>query len=147
MKLRHIGVVVRDMEKSLELYRDLLGLKIIKDYIEKGIYIDTILSLVGTNLRIVKLVDSNNSILELLEYKFRGQDTNEIINGRQETNDIGYCHLAYTVQNVDNEYKRLKEKGIIFNSEPQISPDNKAKVCFCKGPDGTMVELVEEIKR
>ena len=34
--IRHTGIVVKDMEKSLEFYRDLMGLKPVIDFTEKG---------------------------------------------------------------------------------------------------------------
>ena len=45
-----------------------------------------------------------------------------------------------------NLYQELMEKGVLFNSEPQHSPDGYAKVTFCKDPDGSLVELVEVLK-
>lgn len=146
MQLRHTGFVVRDMEKSLLFYKDLLGLKIIKDYYEKGIYIDQLLGLVGINLRIVKLVDDNNSgTVELLEYEYGRQETNTIINGRR-IYDIGYSHIAFTVKNIDELYERLLSKGVKFNCPPEISPDGMVKVTMCWDPDYVNVELVEKLK-
>ena len=33
--------------------------------------------------------------------------------------------------------------GTEYISVPILSPDKKARVCFCKDPDGTLIELVE----
>ena len=43
-------------------------------------------------------------------------------------------------------YNRLVEAGVYFNSPPQLSPDGFAKVTFCKDPDGSLIELVEELR-
>ena len=59
---------------------------------------------------------------------------------------IGCSHIALTVPNLDNLYQELSEKGVLFNSAPQHSPDGYAKVTFCKDPDGSLVELVEVLK-
>ena len=40
INIRHTGIVVSDMEKSLKFYRDLLGFKIRKDMVESGDYIN-----------------------------------------------------------------------------------------------------------
>ena len=40
--IRHTGIVVSSMKRSLEFYRDLLGLKMVKDFKEEGEYIDKI---------------------------------------------------------------------------------------------------------
>ena len=39
----------------------------------------------------------------------------------------------------------LTEEGIEFNYPPQTSPDGKVKVAFCRDPDGTLIEMVEEL--
>ena len=51
-----------------------------------------------------------------------------------------------TVDNLDETYNRLVEAGVYFNSPPQLSPDGFAKVTFCKDPDGSLIELVEELR-
>ena len=47
---------------------------------------------------------------------------------------------------MDKIYLDLLELGLKFNKNPQRSPDGKAKVCFCRDYDGTLIELVEELE-
>lgn len=140
--IRHFGVVVTDIEKSLHFYRDLLGLKIQRYMLEEGEFIDAILGLRGAKVTTVKMAAENgDTLVELLEYashKGKKRENYEIF-------DLGASHVAFTVENVDEEYQRLKAQGIAFTCEPQISPDGKAKVTFCFDPDGVPVELVEEL--
>lgn len=140
--IRHFGIVVQDLEKSLRFYRNLLGLEIKRDMQEEGEFIDTILGLKNVRVRTVKMVSQNGeSLVELLEYashKGKKRENDEIF-------DLGASHVAFTVEDVDQEYKRLRAQGISFTCEPQISPDGKAKVTFCYDPDGVPVELVQEL--
>jgi len=140
--VRHFGIVVTDMEKSLKFYRDLLGLKVKVDAQEEGLFIDAIIGLKNTKVRTVKMfADNGDTLVELLCYvshKRECRENNEIFN-------IGASHPAFTVENLEEEYNRLKDKGIKFISLPKISPNGKAKVAFCYDPDGVPVELVEEI--
>lgn len=140
--IRHFGIVVEDIEKSLHFYRDLLGLEIKRDIQEEGEFIDTILGLKGVKVRTVKMIsDNGDTLVELLEYashKGKKRENYQIF-------DLGASHVAFTVGSVQKEYKILKEEGIIFTCEPQVSPDGKAKVAFCYDPDGVPVELVEEL--
>ncbi|GAG92777.1 unnamed protein product, partial [marine sediment metagenome] len=50
----------------------------------------------------------------------------------KEICQTGISHIAFTVENIDYEYKRLKKEDVKFHCPPQISPDNKAKVAFCR---------------
>jgi len=141
--IRHFGIVVTDMEKSLKFYRDFLGLKIKVDAIEEGPFIDAILGFKNIKVRTVKmLADEENTLVELLCYESYKKEKKE---KNREIFNIGASHIAFTVDDLDYEYKRLKEKGIKFNCPPQISPDGKAKVTFCYDPDNTPIELVEEL--
>lgn len=138
-EIRHAGIVVSDMERSLKFYRDLLGLKIVKDFTEKGKYIDSILGLSGVQLRMVKLTTDDGSMIELLH--FLSHPAQPPL--KTKIFDLGCSHIAFTIENINEEYERLIEKGVIFNYPPYISPDGYAKVTFCHDPDGTSIELVE----
>ena len=137
-EVRHIGIVVTNMENSLKFYRDQLGLKIIKDMDEQGNYLDNMLSLNDVRVRTVKLsANGNTTLVELLE--FESHNDNKIRNFYT----IGASHVAFTVDDIEKLYVNLSEKNIKFNAIPQKSPDGLVKVTFCKDPDGTPIELVE----
>jgi Lactoylglutathione lyase and related lyases len=137
--IRHIGIVVRDIDKALHFYRDLLGLNIVKDMNEQAPYIDRILNLHDVSVRTVKMAADDGNLVELLHFKSHSA----VIEKHKEIYSVGCSHVAFTVENLDEEYKRLRNEDIIFNSLPQYSPDGYAKVAFCKDPDGTLIELVE----
>ncbi len=140
-KIRHFGIVVKDMQKSLYFYRDLLGLEILREMDESGNYIDNMLDLENVRVKTVKLSASNGiTLIELLEFKSHKE--RKIV---RKFYDIGASHVAFTVENIDECYRILSEKGIEFNTSPQNSPDGYVKVTFCKDPDGTPVELVQVV--
>ena len=136
---RHVGISVTNLERSLIFYRDILGFKIQRTMNEKGDFINKILSNSDVNVKTVKLsVNDGTTLIELLEFK-NPKPTIDDIN----IENIGASHVAFTVYEIDKFYKKLLEKGIKFNSEPQTSPDGYAKVAFCEDPDGMPIELVE----
>ena len=137
--IRHIGIVVSDLEKSLHFYRNLLGLKVQMDMLEQGKFIDSISNLKNVKVRTIKMSADDGNLVELLWYKSHPRKPG----GEKEICKIGVSHVAFTVEDIDYEYKRLKEKGVKFHCPPQISPDNKAKVAFCHDPEGNHRELVE----
>ena len=137
---RHFGIVVRNLTNSITFYEE-LGLKIIKQMEESGKHIDTMLSLNDVNVTTVKMSSPNNdTLIELLHYK-----TPLPKNIERKINDFGPSHLAFTVKNLSENYKKLSEKGIEFFSEPQLSPDKTVLVVFCNDPDGIPIELVEQL--
>lgn len=138
--IRHTGIVVSNLDKALYFYRDILGLEIRREMIESGKYIDNLSGLKEVRVKTVKMSADNGNLIELLYY---GSHPRKSIN--RDVCDIGYSHIAFTVESLDYEYKRLREKGVKFNCAPQISPDGKAKVVFCRDPEGNFIELVEEL--
>ncbi len=136
--IRHTGIVVIDLEASLYFYRDLLGFQIVKQMEEMGHYIDNILSLRNVNVTTIKITSPSGQMIELLKYHSHNAEQK-----KREICEIGISHIAFTVDDLDTEYRRLENEGIQFNSSPQLSPDGYAKVAFCRAPEGTLIELVE----
>ena len=68
INLRHVGITVTSMDKSLTLYRDLFSLKVIWDEIEQGEFVDSLSGIKNIKVRTVKLQDKIGGIIELLEY-------------------------------------------------------------------------------
>jgi len=139
LKIRHTGIVVSDIDKSLHFYNKLLGFKIVKDMREAGPFVDKILGLSGVSVRTIKM-DAGGSLIELLCFKSHPAHAQPRI-----ITSLGCTHIALTVDNLDNCFNMLKGESVFFVSEPQVSPDGNAKVAFCKDPDGTFIELVEEL--
>tara|TARA_Y100001938_G_C7895698_1_gene332022 strand:+ start:159 stop:596 length:438 start_codon:yes stop_codon:yes gene_type:complete len=142
--VRHVGITVTDMEKSLELYRDYFGLKVVWDEIEQGEFIDGLSGIKDIKVRTVKLKDFVGGMVELLEYKSHPENNHQ--NFEENITKIGVSHFAVTVKDLDKTYDELVDLGLKFNEKPRVSPDGGAKVCFCRDFDGTLIELVEELK-
>lgn len=139
--IRHIGIVVSDLKKSMCFYRDLFGFQITKQMEESGDYIDSVLSLEGVKVTTVKMSNPDGKMIELLRFH-----TPVSKNKPRNITDTGITHVAFTVKDLEREYKRLKDYGVSFNAPPQVSPDGYAKVAFCRAPEGTFIELVEELQ-
>ena len=137
--IRHSGIVVTDMERSLKFYRDLLGLKPMIDFEEKGAFIDSVLNVSGVYVRMVKLITEDEQMIELLQYyshPIKRNPDNKIY-------ETGPTHVAFTVEDVNDTYARFSEEDVRCNSAPVVAPDGKAKLFFCQDPDGTYLEIVQ----
>lgn len=136
---RHTGIVVVDLRKQLEFYRDLLGLEVYYSHVEKGAFLNKILGEAGHRPLIYKLGSGGKNIVELLYFSdAKRTKSKKLIN-------TGLTHFALTVKKLDELYLLLISKGIKFTHAPEISPDGRHKVSFCRDFDGNYVELVEVI--
>lgn len=141
--IRHAGIVVNDLEKSLKFYRDLLGLKVKTRAVELGDYIDQMNGKTGILVTTVKMsADEGSTLVELLKFDWPEVKPEKATGPFK----IGPTHIAFTVANLEEVYRDLLANGVHFNCPPIIPPNGKAKVTFCQDPDGTLIELVEELK-
>jgi len=138
---RHTGIVVQDMEKSLRFWRDIMGLKVQVDFREKGEFIDTVQHLKGVDLRMIKLAAPDGTLIELLK-----DDAHPTpVPTRNDLCDCGIRHIAFTVADVDQSWKTLKDYGGEVLSPPTVSPDKKARLFFTRDPEGNLLEIVQMI--
>lgn len=140
-KLRHVGITVRDAEQSLKLYRDYFKFEVVWDQIEEGDFIDSLSGIKNIKVRTIKL-KSQEGMVELLQYLSHPS----VENNKDKITRVGCSHFALTVDDLDKTYEDLIDLGLNFLDSPKKSADNNAKVCFCRDSDGTLIELVEEIK-
>jgi len=125
---RHTGIICRD----------LLGLEVIQDFWDDSDYINKITNIVDSNVHMIKLKAEDGSVIELLDYvTHRTKQINIPVY------QVGALHIAFQVYDIDNAFNELSEKGVNFLSEPVLSSEGIAKVCFCFDPDRTRIELVE----
>ncbi len=140
--IRHIGVVVADLEQALHFWRDVLGFRIEKRMEESGPHIDAMMGLSGVRLTTIKLAACDNNLVELLH--FHSHPDKPHWEGRPFS--TGITHIALTVDDLDATCSKLAGEGVTFSSPPQYSPDGYAKVTYGRGPEGVLLELVEVIK-
>jgi len=139
--IRHTGITVTNLKKTMGFYRDLLGFKLAKRLKERGEFIDKISGLKKVRVATVKMAADDGNLIELLYYHSHPRRQGK----KKKICAVGLSHIAFTVKNLNQIYRKLKSKGIKFNCPPQISQDSKAKVTFCRDPEGNLIELVEEL--
>jgi catechol 2,3-dioxygenase-like lactoylglutathione lyase family enzyme len=137
-EIRHTGIVVDDLKKSLWFYKEKMGFRIFSHMDESGCFIDKILGMKSLMVTTVKMTLKDKQMIELLDFSTHKKNILQ-----RSINDIGLTHLAFTVDNLDEMYNDFLRDGVEFISAPEISKDGKVKVAFCKAPEGTYIELVE----
>jgi len=142
----HSGITVSSLEKSIPFYQDILGLKLIKREPVRRARGEK-LGVPGAviQLAIFQVGDSKDT-LELIEYL-----EPEISDAPPRSINIpGQVHIAFRVENIEAEMKRMMDKGIAFVSdeyeEIKDGPLQGMKWIYFKDPDGTHLELIEQAR-
>ena len=122
MKYLHTMVRITNIDDSLDFYCNKLGLKEIRrDENEKGRY--TLIFLAAPK---------NNEGEALLELTYNW-DPEKYSTARN------FGHLAYSVKNIYDTCKKLKENGVTINRPPR-----DGRMAFIRSPDNISVELLQE---
>jgi len=141
LNIRHVGIVVSNLENSIAFYKDLLGFEIVSKTDEPSLFIDKILGLKNSKLTTIKMRPHEGQMLELLYFN---SHQNQIINKKKLANN-GLTHFALTVENLITTYNKLSDHGVEFINPPEKSPNGLAIVAFCTDPEGNYIELVQEL--
>lgn len=139
--IRHTGIYVKDLTRMKEFYCNTFGMEIAHEGIEDGEYIEKLLGKKKLSIEVCKLKNSDGTMIELIKSNrdnIKEAHSESVIN-------VGCMHIAFTVNNLEQLYKKLKYNGESFISEPLLSPDGKVHVCFCKDPEGNYLELVQDL--
>lgn len=139
--LNHVSVTSADLDRSLDFYGDVLGLRLIARGETDAEHLPTILGFPEVLLRWAELELANDQILELFEYLVpRGTAL------RQRTCDPGCVHIALEVDDLDRVFAQLRAAGVTTRSGPvTITTGNwaGARCLYALDPDGVTIELVE----
>lgn len=124
--LGHIGIIVKDIEVSKKFYCDNLNFELIHENVLAGGEGDTKLAFIA----------AGGCTLELIQKPVYS----ERIDGYVD-------HIAFKVKDIENVWKQLKARGIVFTSEdittaPALFEKGDRWILF-RGPDGELLEINE----
>jgi catechol 2,3-dioxygenase-like lactoylglutathione lyase family enzyme len=137
----HVGIGVFDLEKSVQFYRDVVGMEIVYRAYHEGEKISQVVDVPDATLKICVL-QKGSVRFELIDYG--KPDKKQVAYKDQST--PGLIHIAMKVADVDAVYKRMRALGYGFNSEPMVTRPNGPKICYFRGPDNVIMELYEPRK-
>ena len=129
-KIEHLGIAVDSIEESLKVYQTLLGAECYKEEQVTSEDVKTAFIRVGeSKIELLEATSKDSPIAKFLE------------KGRQ-----GFHHVAFEVDDIDAEIKRLIGEGFqLIHTSAKDGADNK-RIAFLhpKSTGGLLVELCQE---
>jgi glyoxylase I family protein len=143
--MSHIAMCVRNLERSLEFYRDLLGLRVVKDALQNTttgglphLYRDR-----HAQRRVVHLQGPGMPVLVMTEHP------GDTIGGEPIMLDqVGISHLSFTVADVEALTERLLARGAETCGPADAFKDAQGRIrtVFFRDPDGILVQFDEGLE-
>jgi methylmalonyl-CoA/ethylmalonyl-CoA epimerase len=130
-KIEHIGIAVSNIEEASKTYEALLNSKVYKTETVSSEGVTTAFLKTGPNkIELLEAVHADSPIAKFIAKKGEG-----------------IHHIAFAVDDIKAEVKRLKDEGFhIINETPKRGADGKWVVfVHPKDSNGVLVELCQDI--
>ena len=128
MIFTHTSIRVSNMEKSIDFYTKLLGLKLLNRR-----------EIPQNNAEIAFLQDPDGKGAKLELTYFRNQK--KFIQAEYE--DRLFDHLAFDIKNMDETISLMRREKVTITDEPFRLSATGNLIAFVEDPDGTLIELIE----
>jgi methylmalonyl-CoA/ethylmalonyl-CoA epimerase len=129
-KIEHLGIAVESIEESMAVFETLLSANFYKEEIVESEGVRTAFIQVGESK--IELLEATNSDSPIAKF--------------MEKNRGGFHHVAFEVDDLDQELARLADEGFqLIHQSPKDGADNK-RIAFLhpKSTKGLLVELCQE---
>ena len=142
--MHHLGLTVADIERSIEFYRDVLGMELIRrrpsvtaGYVAAQTGYDS----VELNVASFRISPESQQTMEVVQYMTNAGDPSD-----QSTNRAGNSHLCLLVDDLLASHRDLSNRGVRFKSDPveiTAGPNQGGLVIYLMDPDGYTLELFQ----
>jgi len=122
VKILHTCLNVANLDRSIEFYRNQIGLRFVRRREVKQ-----------NHAEIAFLEDEDGATLELTHWR----DKKELKEGDN------FDHIAFAADDVSATVEALKAHGVVIAMEPYSLEGSTSRIAFIKDPDGNWLELIQ----
>jgi catechol 2,3-dioxygenase-like lactoylglutathione lyase family enzyme len=139
-ELFHVGLTVKNLDRSMAFYRGVAGMTAGEVFKGGSKEFDTLTNNTGARLKVAYLT-AGSFMLQLIEYTAAGGATLDL-----HHNNSGSPHISFYVPDVEAKYAELRGRGdvTITSGLVQIAPNMRS--FYTEDPDGVPVEFLQMTK-
>jgi len=132
-RIHHLGIAVRDLDKTVMFHKDILGLTFEKEVDWNDLGLKAAVFIIGeSRLEFIQAIDPKGKVAQAVADTAREKDG-------------AIHHLCYAVDNIEEEVESLLSKGVdMIDEKPNETEGGKVAWLGEKTIEGFMIELVGE---
>jgi catechol 2,3-dioxygenase-like lactoylglutathione lyase family enzyme len=130
-----VGILVADIDRSLDFYCGVLGLKLVKLFEMHSNIVQHVYGIPGVTVRMALIRCGWGSFIELIEYT--PKEPKPPVPRTQPM----MTHIALDVRNIKKISRELTERGVELLDEP--AREGNTEFSFVLDPDGHLVEFID----
>lgn len=135
--VHHHGVVVSDLDRAIEFYRDVLGFELERRFKSDPEAFGRLLGVERTSAELAFL-DGGNVKIELEEHETSERNVSDLTT----PTDVGVAHLCLEIDDIEAVYREHVD-DVEFLTPPGRASDSGAVIVYLRDPDGNLIELIE----
>ncbi|WP_020046823.1 VOC family protein [Rhizobium leguminosarum] len=140
-RMDNIGIVVEDLEVTIDFFRE-LGLELEGRATIEGEWAGRVSGLGDQHVEIAMMrTPDGHSRLELSRFL-----TPRVVEDHRSApvNALGYLRVMFTVDNIDETLERLRASGAQLVGEV-VDYKDVYRLCYIRGPEGLLIGLAQEL--
>ncbi len=142
-RMDNVGIVVESLEEAISFFTE-LGLTLEGRAMIEGAWAGRVTGLDSQRVEIAMMVTPDgHSRLELSRFL-----APPVIADHRNApvNALGYLRVMFAVEDIDETLRRLVKRGAQLVGEV-VQYENSYRLCYIRGPEGSLIGLAEEIGR
>ena len=138
----HSGFVVKDIDKMVAFYRDLLGLTVLRDVDSKAPPEGDHTGIPGAHRTLVFVGKTDGDhALELVHFIEPPSPP-----GHLDRHQLGAAHVCFNVDDLEELHEELEAQGVRFVTDPifRVLPGGgRFGICYAQDPEGNYLEFIQ----
>lgn len=122
--LDYVAIVVKDLARTLQFYTSILGFIVVQRR--------------ELPERVIVALHSGDAEIDLCWYRHE-----KAVNPASKITDIGMKHVCFLVDDVQQVYTSMMEKGVKFRNPPALGGPLNRMLAYFTDPDGIEWQLIE----
>ena len=147
-EIMHVGLTVSNIDRSIEFYRDVLGLKFQGQMVMEGPETDRLFGRENVRVRVAYLKGNDDIMsppVELIQFTDSRAEKRAA-----DLHSLSISEICFKVEDIDKVYKKLIDAGVQCISEPQYldlkdQGYGESMGLYFKDPDGIILELSQPL--